>query len=436
MATTSGFIFDYAKCVGCGACVVACFNENGTKPPMAWRNISTYNKKKVPLLGYVYLSMACNHCKEAPCMKACPSMAYSFHPETGAVQHNASVCLGCRYCTWACPFGAPQYNKEEGIIEKCHFCYHRIEKGQKPACAINCPTGALNFGEIEEEKKADAFGLSQKTVYPRVQVLNSEVVSSFPEMDPLAAGVITSLNSNRLIEGESNVNGIKEEWPLAVFTYLVAVLTGYIISIPFGNIIDFPFWVFVAIAAIAIILSTIHLGKPFRAYLSVRNHKTSWLSREILLFGVFSVVSLISLVLKTEWLSYLSSVLSILLLVSIEMVYSVTKRKYNAPVHSANTILIALTFATLIGGFWNVLIALLAIKTILYIANNGIQQPKPSALKVFGALIRISLGFIVPFGMVNYAQSFSYFALFASVALAELTDRLLYYNDFEAERPL
>jgi Fe-S-cluster-containing dehydrogenase component/DMSO reductase anchor subunit len=435
MAKLTGFIFDYSKCVGCGACVVACYNENGTKPPLAWRKVSSYNPQKIPLLGFVHLSLACNHCSEAPCMKACPSLAYSFHGTTGAVIHNPNACLGCKYCTWACPFGAPQYSKEEGIIEKCHFCYHRLEKGQKPSCATNCPTGALGFGEIEEKPQPEAFGLSQKAIYPRISILNDELINHSPDYDPNASGFERSLTSKVVLQNTSQHNGVKEEWPLAIFTFLATILTGYIFSLPFENIIELPIFVFAAIAFIALTFSTIHLGKPFRAYLSIRNLKTSWLSREVLLFGVFCIVSFISLIVKTEWLFYLSSVISILLLFSIEMVYSVTKRKYITPVHSANTVLIALTFAALFAGFWNVLVALLAVKSIIFIINNGIQQVKPSGLKVMGVLIRISFGFVIPFGMINYSQDFSLLPLFASVLLAEMIDRLLYYNDFEAERP-
>jgi Fe-S-cluster-containing dehydrogenase component/DMSO reductase anchor subunit len=435
MTSTKGFIFDYAKCVGCGACVVACYNENGTKPPLAWRSVSTYNSQKVPLLGFLHLSLACNHCLEAPCMRACPSLAYSFHTATGAVIHNPNACLGCQYCTWACPYGAPQYCKEEGIVEKCHFCYHRIEKGEKPACSSNCPTGALGFGEIEEKPQPNAVGLSQKAIYPRISILHGELVNHSPQVDATASGIDTSTTHKPTINKEIDYDGIKDQWPLAIFTFLGSLLSGYIISISVGGVIEFPFWSFALVAFIALLLSTLHLGKPLRAYMSIKNLKSSWLSREILLFGLFVFVSFIALVHKTQWLIYASSLLSILFLVSVEMVYSITKRKYVTPVHSANTILIALTFAALFCGFWNVLVALLAVRSVIFIINNGIQHFKPSGLKVIGVLIRITFGFIVPFGMINYTHNFSALPLLASVLVAEASDRLLYYNNFEAERP-
>lgn len=434
MSKTKGFIFDYAKCVGCGACVVACINENGAKPSMAWRNISTYNKQKVPLLGYVHLSLACNHCAEAPCMKACPSLAYSFHPTTGAVIHNSKLCLGCRYCTWACPFGAPQFSKEDGIIEKCHFCYHRLEKGQFPACANNCPTGALGFGEIEENAQPKAFGISKRAIYPRISILNSDVVKNIPVADPSASGIEVGLTSKGNLQNTQKHNGLKDEWPLALFTFISSFLSGYILSLAVGNQFAVSIWLFTALAITGLLLSTLHLGKPFRSFLSIRNLKQSWLSREILLFGLFASSSFVAIFLQHYWVIIISSVLSILFLLSIEMVYSITKRKYITPIHSANTVLIALVFAAFFSQYWNVLIAILALKTILFIVNNGLKASKPTLKYTIVGFAKIGLGFLVPFAMLSFSHSPSMLIIFLSLVISEIIDRILYYNDFEPER--
>ncbi len=434
MSKTKGFIFDYSKCVGCSACAVACFNENGTKPPLAWRNISTYNEQKVPLLGFVHLSLACNHCAEAPCMKACPSLAYSFHPTTGAVIHNPNACLGCRYCTWACPFGAPQYSKADGIVEKCHFCYHRLENGQIPACANNCPTGALGFGEIEKMAQPEAFGLSKRAIYPRISILNSEMVNHFPEVDPRASGIEGELSSKGSLQNSQQHYGIKEEWPLALFTFISSFLAGYILSHTVGNQFTISIWLFALLAFAALLLSTLHLGKPFRANLSIKNVKQSWLSREILLFGLFASTSFVAILIESLWIYIVSSVLSILFLISIEMVYSITKRKYITPIHSANTVLIALVFAAYFSQFWNMLIALLALKTILFIVNNGLKSTKPTLINSLVGLVKIALGFLLPFAMLTYSNSPSILIIFLSLIISELVDRFTYYNDFEPER--
>ena len=143
------FIFDYNQCVGCHACVVACINENGFQEPKQWRNIHQSNNTHFPQLPLFYLSLACNHCADAPCLKNCPANAYSRDEKTGAVIHHSEKCIGCQYCTWACPYDAPKFNPKEGIIEKCTFCNNRIEENLKPACANLCPTGALDFTLVE-----------------------------------------------------------------------------------------------------------------------------------------------------------------------------------------------------------------------------------------------------------------------------------------------
>ena len=137
------FLFDLNKCVGCHACVVACTIENQTLPETVWRDINSFNPSGNPDIPLFHYSLACNHCDDPPCLKNCPALAYSKDFITGAVIHFANKCIGCKYCTWACPYDAPKFNEKTRIIEKCTFCNHRIEEDLKPACANLCPTGAL-----------------------------------------------------------------------------------------------------------------------------------------------------------------------------------------------------------------------------------------------------------------------------------------------------
>ena len=264
MSHVKGFIFDYSKCVGCHACMVACSNENGTKPPLNWRQVNHYNKEKLPLLGFVHLSIACNHCSEAPCKSACPSGAYSFDDETNAVIHNPDLCIGCKYCTWACPFGAPQYNGETGIIEKCHFCYHRLKENKIPACSLNCPTGALSFGDINEKPNPDTFGLSRKDIYPRIQVLNADVVNTTPLADNSAVGVNAGDMQKFFLQKSNNLVNPLYEWPLAVFTLVGAILVGWIGALVLPTSLNLPIWLYAILGGGGMLLSALHLGKPFQ----------------------------------------------------------------------------------------------------------------------------------------------------------------------------
>jgi len=143
-----GFIIDLNKCTGCQACEIACKQENGVAAGIRWRRVHTVNREHYPAAPIYRFSLACNHCAEPECRRVCPVGAYTKRPEDGVVRHNRDKCIGCRYCTWACPFGAPQYNPAARKVEKCELCYRLTEAGQDPACVQACPTGALQFADL------------------------------------------------------------------------------------------------------------------------------------------------------------------------------------------------------------------------------------------------------------------------------------------------
>ena len=147
MTTQKGFVFDINKCTGCQACSIACEIENELEPGADWRQVTTFNERHVPGVLSFHLSVACNHCVDPPCMKNCPALAYSKDAVTGAVTVDPDLCIGCRYCTWACPYDAPRFNTASGVVEKCTFCQHRLEDGLEPACVTSCPTGALKLAD-------------------------------------------------------------------------------------------------------------------------------------------------------------------------------------------------------------------------------------------------------------------------------------------------
>ena len=99
-----------------------------------------------------FLSVACHHCERPACLAACPSGAYEKRAD-GIVVHHEEKCIGCRYCEMACPFGAPRYSEEKGVMTKCHLCHHRLDGGERPACVAACPTEALQG----VERKAGAL---------------------------------------------------------------------------------------------------------------------------------------------------------------------------------------------------------------------------------------------------------------------------------------
>ncbi|RRD54145.1 4Fe-4S dicluster domain-containing protein, partial [Escherichia coli] len=97
------------------------------------------------------------HCADPACTKVCPTGAMHKRTQDGLVVVDEQICIGCRYCEMACPYGAPQYNSEKKHMTKCDGCYELIEQNKKPLCVSSCPLRALDFGPIDElrEKYGD-----------------------------------------------------------------------------------------------------------------------------------------------------------------------------------------------------------------------------------------------------------------------------------------
>ncbi len=170
------FLCDTKRCIECNGCVTACKNENDDA--LEWgiqrRRVVTLNDGEP---GENSISVACMHCTDAPCMAVCPADCF-VHTEDGIVLHNKDLCIGCGYCLFACPFGAPQFPKqsafgERGKMDKCTFCAggpetepgsieerkkygaNRIAEGKLPMCSSLCSTKALLAGDAE--KVSDIF---------------------------------------------------------------------------------------------------------------------------------------------------------------------------------------------------------------------------------------------------------------------------------------
>ncbi|SHI04061.1 formate dehydrogenase FDH3 subunit beta [Ferrimonas marina] len=163
------FMCDTKRCIECNGCVTACKNENDSA--LEWgiqrRRVVTVNDGVVGKEASI--SVACMHCDDAPCMKVCPVNVFS-QTEDGIVLHDKDRCIGCGYCLYACPFGAPQFPKKsafggKGKMDKCTFCAggpntepgsaeekvkygaNRIAEGKLPMCAELCSTKALLAGD-------------------------------------------------------------------------------------------------------------------------------------------------------------------------------------------------------------------------------------------------------------------------------------------------
>jgi Fe-S-cluster-containing dehydrogenase component len=142
-------VIDSRKCINCKACVVACKAENRV-PIGNFRNrINEERKGEYPKLSINFEPEQCHHCTDPSCVRVCPTGA-SWQRKDGIVLVNYDECIGCRYCMIACPYDARYFNEEEGVVDKCTFCSHRVDKGDIPACVETCPSKVRVFGDLED----------------------------------------------------------------------------------------------------------------------------------------------------------------------------------------------------------------------------------------------------------------------------------------------
>lgn len=162
--TKLGFYVNLSACSGCKACQIACNDKNDLTDGRMWRRVLDIEGGEWVPRGDAWInntfnyhvSTACNHCEKPICMDVCPTQAIS-QREDGIVLIDNEKCVGCRYCEWACPYGAPQFEEAAGTMSKCNLCYDYVDAGQKPACVSACQMRVLDFGDIDElrEKYGD-----------------------------------------------------------------------------------------------------------------------------------------------------------------------------------------------------------------------------------------------------------------------------------------
>lgn len=196
-----GMIIDLHKCVGCGACDLACKSENNTPDGILWSNHINQTSGVFPNVTYTYMPTLCNHCEDAPCVRSCPTAAMHKDENNGMTLHDADKCIGCKSCILACPYEVISYNarqphmdkattdslvaggtfsakeledktntpyvyynsergktypsiRDKGTVEKCTFCDHRVKAGLLPYCVDSCPADARIFGDLNDENSA------------------------------------------------------------------------------------------------------------------------------------------------------------------------------------------------------------------------------------------------------------------------------------------
>lgn len=170
-----GFYFNADNCIGCHACEAACSEKNDLPPNLAFRSVGFVEGGSYPAYQRINVSMACNHCDDPVCLKGCPTRAYTKFAEYGAVLQDPDICFGCGYCTWVCPYNAPQLDPVKGQVSKCNMCVDRLEAGLKPACVSACLGKALDFGVIENIPAGRTQAKTEIPGFPRADITHPNV---------------------------------------------------------------------------------------------------------------------------------------------------------------------------------------------------------------------------------------------------------------------
>jgi Fe-S-cluster-containing dehydrogenase component/DMSO reductase anchor subunit len=286
------FEVDLDACTSCKACVTACHNLNGLDDGETWRSVGLLHGGSASAAVLQSVTTACHHCLDPACMTGCPVGAYTKHPVTGIVEHLDDQCIGCQYCTFTCPYEVPQYNAQRGIVRKCDMCSGRLAGGEAPACVQACPNEAIAITVIEtrqalEDAQGDAFlpgtpspGITiPTTVYKTERALPRNLLpADFYRVAPSHhhAPLVVMLVLTQLSVGAFVIDAIASR---ALPAHALATQQ------PVHSIVA------LAVGLVALAASVFHLGRPRYAFRAVLGLRTSWMSREIVAFGLFAAAA-------------------------------------------------------------------------------------------------------------------------------------------------
>lgn len=309
-----GFYFNADNCIACHACEAACSEKNDNPAHIAFRSVGFVEGGTYPNYQRLNISMACNHCDDPVCLKGCPTRAYTKFAEYGAVLQDPDICFGCGYCTWVCPYNAPQLDPVKGQVSKCNMCVDRLEVGLKPACVSACLGKALDFGVIENIPEGRAQAKTEIPGFPSPEITHPNIrfqqtrttqrdmvrVDSTalkyhrddssgafrPTLDP-KHGYQRHWNLKKLLGSHENAH---IAFTLSVQTvmgaFLLLILGGWLGNAPLtvfsGSAAYLPaLGLMLALMSFGLFKLNMHLGKPLRFYRGFNNLRHSPVSREI-----------------------------------------------------------------------------------------------------------------------------------------------------------
>jgi Fe-S-cluster-containing dehydrogenase component/DMSO reductase anchor subunit len=434
MSARPSFIVDVNKCTGCHACAMACQIANELPTGRHGRVVRTINELPVPRGVLMHLCRGWNHCAEAPCMEQCPARAYHRDEATGAVLINADACVGCRYCSWVCPYGAPRFDESTGVMTKCTFCVEKQHEGGEPACVTSCPTGALTWGDLTKAETAqpewiqDVPGFTDADIGPSIRIEPLKHSRRIPDMThPPAMPPWRRLREKILPQID-----LAHEWTLAVFTMMIPVLVGVFTAWQLGG--SLPTWtIYLGSGLAGLVLSASHLGRKERSWRAALHLDESWLSREIVLVGGFLGLSSLVLIVGElpAWLGWLAVVLGFATLVAIDRVYQVTLIRGSGPLHSAHVLGTGLLAAALWNGFLLVAGGLVLVKMAFYLGRKISRARLGIAIHPVAMGLRLGAPAL---GMIALIRDLPWPAM-VLILIGEMIDRGEFYEEMEVPTP-
>ncbi len=229
-----GLVIDLDICVGCHACAVNCkeWNSGGHSAPMtdwnaysdetsddssdkgAWgvwfNRIHTFEISGKSDSQTVYFPRSCLHCEEADCVTVCPTGASYKREEDGIVLVNSETCIGCKLCSWACPYGAREYDHADGVMKKCTLCIDKIyneqleEVDRVPACVSTCPTSARHFGDLGDPTSDVSLLVKERQGYDLMPELGYKPTNKYLPPRPRSNHSGTIDKPAQLLPGNGN----------------------------------------------------------------------------------------------------------------------------------------------------------------------------------------------------------------------------------------
>ena len=184
--TQLAVVIDLNVCVGCHACVTSCkeWNTSGWAGPMVdqraydkdptgtfFNRVQMFEVGEYPNTEPVHFPTSCLHCEEPPCVPVCPTGASYKRSDNGVVLVDYDKCIGCKYCSWACPYGVRELDAKQRIMKKCTLCIDRVtdnslpESERKPACVLACPTSARIFGDVHDPESEASVAIRENGGY-------------------------------------------------------------------------------------------------------------------------------------------------------------------------------------------------------------------------------------------------------------------------------